>query len=241
MHFSIFDSLIDPTILINTGGIIQYFNKAATEMFGYKSDDVVGQNVKILMNAADRQQHDFYLANYLKTGRSKIIGTGRDVLAVCKDGSLVSIHLGVNEHAIGSRRFFIGTMRRSVTSTTHSSKTLLEEVREVIDNLVLPGVIIDEKGIVQGFNGAAAEIFGYSLVEIVGQNVKKLMPSQFANEHDQYVKNYLTTGVKKIIGKERQVVGMTKDGSYLPLILSITEKREGTKRVFIGMLRPSNS
>jgi len=63
------------------------------------------------------------------------------------------------------------------------------------------------------------------------------MPSPFAEEHDQYIRNYLKTGVKKIIGKEREVVGKTKDGAYLPLVLSITEKREGEKRVFIGMLR----
>ncbi|MHB8172933.1 MAG: sensor histidine kinase [Nitrospirota bacterium] len=112
------------------------------------------------------------------------------------------------------------------------------EVNRAILNTVLDGIItINSDGSVVIFNPAAEKIFGYSKSEVIGKNVNMLMPEPYRFEHDAYLKNYLTTGRKKIIGIGREVRGRRKDGSEFPLDLAVTEMRVGGKRMFTGIIR----
>ena len=92
---SIFDSAVEGIIVIDAKGLIKAFNPAAERLFGYRADEVLGQNVKLLMPSPDREQHDRYIANYLNTKVPKIIGTGREVRGRRKDGSTFPLHLSV--------------------------------------------------------------------------------------------------------------------------------------------------
>jgi len=96
---------------------------------------------------------------------------------------------------------------------------------------------IDEGGIIQLINPAAERLFGYHANEVIGKNVKMLMPSPFQEEHDGYIDRYLATGVRKIIGIGREVVGLRKDGSTFPMDLSVAEARLGGERIFLGIVR----
>jgi PAS domain S-box-containing protein len=87
------------------------------------------------------------------------------------------------------------------------------------------------------FNAAAERIFGYTAQEVLGRNVNMLMPEPFRSRHDHYLKNYLQTGVKQIIGIGREVKGVRKDASLFPMSLSITELRVGNDKKFIGLVR----
>jgi PAS domain S-box-containing protein len=98
-------------------------------------------------------------------------------------------------------------------------------------------VSIDERGIVHAFNPAAERIFGYSAMEVIGNNVSMLMPSPDRDQHDSYIQRYLATGEKKIIGIGREVSGRRKDGSTFPMDLSVAEGRIGKGRLFAGMIR----
>ena len=86
------------------------------------------------------------------------------------------------------------------------------------------------------FNKAAQQFWGFSLVEVVGKNVKMLMPADEGAKHDEYLQNYLKTGVAKIIGTGRDVVALTKDGEYKTVHLSVAERKDGDQRIFTGML-----
>ncbi|MCH8207729.1 MAG: PAS domain S-box protein [Nitrospinae bacterium] len=100
-------------------------------------------------------------------------------------------------------------------------------ITSIIEATVDPMIVIDERGIMETFNRAAEKTFGYSRSEVIGQNVKMLMPDPYHSEHDGYIKNYLNTGQAKIIGIGREVVGKRKDGSTFPLDLAINEMRQG--------------
>ncbi|MEJ0061476.1 MAG: PAS domain S-box protein [Terricaulis sp.] len=115
---------------------------------------------------------------------------------------------------------------------------LLEEsrLRAVVDTAVDGVILIDAKGEVLMFNPACERLFGYEASEVIGQNVKMLMPAPYRTEHDDYLKNFHDTGDRKIIGIGREVVGRKKDGSTFPMDLSVGEaKHEGVSN-FVGII-----
>lgn len=109
--------------------------------------------------------------------------------------------------------------------------------RSLFENAVEGVITMGEDRRIQSVNPAAQTMFGYSEAELVGQNVKILMPEPYRGEHDGYVKSYVTTGKKKIIGIGREAVGQRKDGSQFPLDLSIAEARLPGERIFTGIVR----
>jgi two-component system sensor kinase FixL len=98
-------------IVINERGIVQSFSTAAERLFGYTAREAIGQNVKVLMPAPYREAHDGYLMRYMRTGERRIIGIGRVVVGLRKDGSTFPMELAVGEMHSGQQRFFTGFIR----------------------------------------------------------------------------------------------------------------------------------
>jgi len=120
------------------------------------------------------------------------------------------------------------------TKQVHDNAGRLESVV----NHVVDGIIsINERGTVETFNPAAEKIFGYTAAEVVGNNVRMLMPDPYRSGHDNFLANYLRTGQAKIIGIGREVSGQRKDGSTFPLELAVSEFFIGPKRFFTGIVR----
>ncbi|MDQ6958046.1 MAG: response regulator, partial [Mariprofundaceae bacterium] len=109
--------------------------------------------------------------------------------------------------------------------------------RGAMEGMVDGVIVIDAHGIVESFNPAAERIFGYTPDEVIGNNVKMLMPEPYKHEHDGYLKHYLDTGEAKIIGIGRIVEGKRKDGATFPLDLAVSEMISGEARQFIGAVR----
>jgi len=108
---SILDTVPDAMVVIDIRGSMQSFSAAASRLFGYNSDEVIGKNVSLLMPSPYREQHDGYLERYLRTGERRIIGIGRVVVGERKDGSTFPMELSVGEMISGADRFFTGFIR----------------------------------------------------------------------------------------------------------------------------------
>ena len=98
-------------------------------------------------------------------------------------------------------------------------------------------IVIDKAGTIQSFSTTAQRLFGYSAAEVIGQNVKMLMPQPYRGEHDGYLERYNRTGEKRIIGIGRVVVGQRKNGATFPLELSVGEMHSGNETFFTGFIR----
>ena len=105
---AIIDSAVDGIIVINARGEIESFNPAATRLFGYTEGEVAGRNVNVLMPSPYHEEHDSYLARYLRTGEPRIIGMGREVTGLRKDRTTFPLHLSVGQITIGGERKFTG-------------------------------------------------------------------------------------------------------------------------------------
>jgi PAS domain S-box-containing protein len=110
------------------------------------------------------------------------------------------------------------------------------KLRGLLESAVTAIVTIDDRGLIESVNPATERLFGYGTSELVGQNVKVLMPEPYKGEHDGYIGNYLATGTKRIIGIGREVSGCRKDGTIFPVHLSVSEFSAEGRRYFTGMI-----
>ncbi|MBF0135221.1 MAG: PAS domain S-box protein [Magnetococcales bacterium] len=109
--------------------------------------------------------------------------------------------------------------------------------RSIVDTVVDGIVSIDDQGLILTFNPSAEKLFGYSREEVIGKNVRLLMPEPYHSQHDGYLRNYITTHEAKIIGIGREVVGQHKNGSVFPMELAVSEMQVEGRQMFTGIVR----
>ncbi|WP_417320270.1 sensor histidine kinase [Emcibacter sp.] len=131
----------------------------------------------------------------------------------------------------------IGRLAQSFQTLLNALIESEKRAHAVIDNTVDGIITINHRGTVERYNPACETIFGYLPEEVIGRNINMLMPSPYHEGHDGYLKNYLTTGEKKIIGFRREVEGRRKNGKTFPLELAVSEVGLEEQRLFTGIIR----
>jgi PAS domain S-box-containing protein len=155
------------------------------------------------------------------------------------DGKRYVGGLGVDitkqQQAKSELKEFNARLEKEVADRTAEIYDRENRLRAILDNAFSAIISINRKGIVESFNRRAEMIFGYNADEIVGKNVKVLMPAPYREEHDSYISKYLETGEKHVIGVTREVVAQRKDGSLFPAELSVAEVDH--QKIFIGLIQ----
>jgi two-component system sensor kinase FixL len=149
-------------------------------------------------------------------------------------GPFIFAAMGAIVALLGDRVF------RSRRVEANASRALAEReahLLSIYDTAPDALIVIDENGVMQSYSAAAERMFGWSASEVLGRNVKMLMPQPFRVQHDGYLNRYLSTGERRIIGIGRVVVGERKDGSTFPMELAVGEVRSERGRVFTGFVR----
>lgn len=173
------------------------------------------------------------LATVLSLGLGLILGEGRASPTELLEGTIFGI-IGLGMAWLGGR-----VARSKLIADAKAADLLSREahLRSILDTVPDAMIVIDEHGIIHSFSTAAERLFGTSTAEMIGKNVKVLMPSPYREGHDGYLGRYMSTGERRIIGVGRVVVGERKDGSTFPMELAVGEMRSNSQRFFTGFIR----
>ena len=118
--------------------------------------------------------------------------------------------------------------------TVFSLEAHLDSILETVPDAM---IVIDERGLILSFSAAAERMFGYTEAELLGENISTLMPSPDREHHDRYLRNYLATGERRIIGIGRITTARRRNGAVFPIDLHIGEARAGAEKLFTGFIR----
>lgn len=133
--------------------------------------------------------------------------------------------------------WILAVLLYQLRKTQYESEKSAMRLDTIINNSIAGIITINENGLIESFNQASNEMFGYTEQEVLGQNIKILMPEPFHSEHDQYIQNYQTTGQAKIIGNSRKVMAKRKNGSEFPIDLSVSEIFLSDRKIYSGIIR----
>ena len=230
--------ILDPAnvIIHDMDGRIIHWTAGCERLYGWTRQEAVGQVAQEVLKTKYPVPRDEILAALQTRG----IWEG-EVEHHRKDGSAVSIasQWVVRASKDGAINSVLQT-NADVTRLKQVQAELAEReahLRSILDTVPEAMVVIDEQGRVTSFSAAAAQLFGYRPEEVIGRNVRMLMPEPYRSEHDDYIANYLRTGEARIIGYGRLVKGLTKDGAVFPMELAVGEARVDGRRIFTGFVR----
>jgi len=233
-------------------GLITLFNRGAEQLLGYTSEEMVGKQTPEILHIGDEvvargRELSAELGCTIEGFRvfvemSERYGSEKRLWTyIHKDGHAISVSLVITTMRthLGEIIGYLG-IAEDITERKRTENELLYQTQRnqaILDNAIDGIVTINECGIISSFNKAGEQIFGYTSEEVLGQNVKLLMPEPYQSEHDSYLANYRSTGNTRIIGIGREVLGKRRDGSVFPMDLSVSEFVVADKRLFTGIVR----
>lgn len=237
----VFESFMDPIVQIDCDGTIRLVNPACCKCFQYEEKDLIGKNISMLMPEPYASQHGQFIQNYVMSGIPKIIEEGRrgrKLPALRRDGTTFPMFLTLSEGLVSGEKIFTGIMRN--LSAEEEEKRVLLAMHNLVTSSIDPIVQIDSKGIIRLANPSCCNCFQYREEELVGKNISILMPEPYASRHNQFIENYLMTGIPKVVEKGRRgrtLPGLRKDGSTFPMFLTLSESSLHGEIIFTGIMR----
>lgn len=217
---AILDTAVEGIITIDERGIIESANLAAEKIFGYQPAELNGKSINLLMPRPHSAAHDGYIVNYLRTGQGKIIGIGREVSGLRKDGMIFPMDLSVSEVKLKDRRLFTGFIR-DISARKETEKALRHYAAlvESSDDAII-GKNLD--GYVISWNRGAEKIFGYTDLEMVGKHISVLIPEDRMAEEPEILEKIRHGDAVE----HYETVRRRKDGRLIDISVSISPIRD---------------
>jgi PAS domain S-box-containing protein len=223
-------------IIHDEQGKILYWTTGCRRLYGWTREEALGKALHDLIKTRYPIPRETVIAQLRERGSWQ-----GELLQQKRDGSLVSItSLWVARPSAGENISSVLQINSDITEFKRTQAELVTReahLRSILDTVPEAMIVIDEGGMVTSFSAAAAQLFGYSPEEVIGCNVKMLMPAPYREEHDGYIGRYLETGEARIIGYGRVVKGLTKGGDIFPMELAVGEAQASGQRIFTGFIR----
>ena len=223
------DSFFDFFCVLSPDGHFKQVNTAFMNVLGYSENELLLKQLSTFVHPEELQLVLDGMKHLSKTRPSLRL----ECRIKCKDDTyrwLRWVYRFMNESGD------IFAVARDITIEKELEKAH-KQTQAILETTVDGIITINERGDIQSFNLAAEKIFGYKAEDVIGQNVKILMPEPFHGEHDGYLQNYLETRHRKIIGIGREVIGRRKNGSIFPMELAVSEIPLGKQKLFTGLVR----
>jgi PAS domain S-box-containing protein len=235
-YLDLFESAPEGYLVTDARGTVTEANRAAAVRLGVQREHLLGKPLAVFVAIEARRAFRARLALLEGDGTDRIedwevplrLPGGRTMEA--------SLTVAATREARGrllGLRWLVSDMKGARAALRESEA----RTRAIVEAAVEAIVTIDDRGVIESFNPAAERLFGYAAGEVVGRSVKTLASGPLRDRSDESVARLLGTHAGEIVGRSREVVGRRKDGALLPIELSVSEVRLGTRRIFAGVMR----
>ena len=219
-------------VTIDENNNITFYNDAASQLWGYAPSEVLGKNIKMLVPREHQSNHDSYVNTHRNTNVNKIVGSSREVELETKSGQRIWVQLALSQVIVGGKKHYTAFVR-DVTEEREAREIVEQTLEQALDAVVC----INERNEVTLFNASAEKFWGYRREEVIGKNVKMLVPQAIQANHDNYVNANRETGQDKIVGTSREVRVERKDGKELWGRLSLSKVRLADRTLYTAFVR----
>ncbi|CCN37665.1 putative PAS domains protein [Vibrio nigripulchritudo SO65] len=223
---------IDAVVTIDKDNIVTFYNPSAEELWGYSASEVIGRNVKMLVPKIHQPRHDEYVNANRRTGNDKIVGSSRELQLEKKDGTEIWVAFSLSKIEIGGEIAYTAFVR-DITEERMAQETINQTLSQALDAVIT----IDEKGIVSFFNASAEKLWGYKAEDVIGKNVKMLVPVELQPNHDGFIQRNLNTGENKIVGTSREVPINRPDGKEAWGLLSLSKVTLDGRTIYTAFIK----
>jgi PAS domain S-box-containing protein len=239
-HRAVMANIGEGLYTTDTQGLVTYINPAAESLLGWKSAELLGRRMHDVTHYKHPDGRPFPIeecAGFQALHEGKML-KDHDEVFIRRDRSFFpvvysSAPLVTDGKVVGQVVVFRDvTERKRAEEKVRRSEARMQAILTTAADAI---ITMDIHGIIRSVNPASARMFGYAADEMVGHNVELIMPSPYRDEHDGYLRRYLQTGEKHIIGAGRELLARRKDGSTFPMHLVVSETEE--RKLFTGILR----
>ena len=214
----ILEKSVDAVVIIDGNNEVVFFNPAAERLWGHKADSVIGQNVKMLVPEAHQDRHDGYIARHRRTGEDRLVDSSVELDLPHASGREIPVSLSLFDIDIHGEQGYVAFVR-----DISKEKELREQMSQTLEQAADAVVTIDEDNRVSFFNAAAERLWGYDRDEVIGQNVRMLVPERHRANHDEYVNRNRRTGEDRLVGQSLELDSQRKNGETFWLNLSLSK------------------
>lgn len=210
-------------IAVNEQGTIESFNPASTALFGYSATEIIGKNINILILPLNNEEDNAQVCNLNFSYIINIDGKPHEMVWQHKNGTDISIVLHITEMYVGHRKLFLIMLNdnREHRAMLEGIQAREQRLRSILDNTAEGIVTFDEDGLIEHWNYAAEQLFGWNETEIIGTSFLQLVSSEAINpdENNQWTSRRLA--LQQYLAHETEVVGKNKNSSHFPLSLKV--------------------
>ena len=239
-HAALFRSSSDGILVVDRFGIVEQVNPALETMFGRSASDLIGNSVAVLMSMENAQKLAGDIEAFQNNAPTHLVGKPFESEGIHAGGYAFPIELSISHFMVVDQLRFTGIVR-DITGRVHSQqreRAAHTKFEEVVTSALDAIVVIDENGIIVEFNPAAEAIFGFRSEQVIGKDMgQTIIPAHHREAHAAGMKNYLTTGVGKVLNQRIEIDAITADQRPIMIELAIKEWANEDGSLFFGYMR----
>jgi PAS domain S-box-containing protein len=229
---SVMESAIDAIISGDVSGNIRAWNSAATALFQYTEEEVIGRPIELIIPERFRDSHREGIRRVSSGGPSHVIGRTVELAAIRKNGTEFPVELSLATWFLDDERYFTGIIR-----DISERKQAEQKFRSVTESAIDAIISADHTGKIISWNQAATRILGYTAEEAIDQQLELIIPERFHEPHREGMHRVTTGGESRVIGQTVELFARTKGGDEVPIELSLSTWTVRNERYYTGIIR----